>query len=62
MGPRAGLDGRKNLVATGILASTIRMESPDPARKLSANLYYIYHCCAYSEKLLMMVGGTVRNM
>ena len=35
---------------------------PDPARKLSANLYDICHCCVYSEKLLMMDGGTVRNM
>jgi len=35
---------------------------PDPARKLSANLYDIYHCCEYSEKLLMMDTGTVRNM
>jgi len=35
---------------------------PDPARKLSANLYDIYHCCMYSEKLLMMDRGTVRNM
>ena len=35
---------------------------PDPARKLSANLYDIYHCCVYSENLLMMVRGTVRNM
>jgi len=25
-----------------------------PARKMSANLYDIYHCCVYSEKLLMM--------
>jgi len=43
----------------------IRMElqfCPDPARKLSPNLYDIYHCCVYSEKLLMMDGGTVRNM
>jgi len=32
---------------------------PDPARKLSAN---IYHCCVYSEKLLTMDRGTVRNM
>ena len=31
---------------------------PDPARKL----YDIHHCCAYSEKLLMMDRGTVRNM
>jgi hypothetical protein len=42
------------------LASGIRMFSPDPARKLSANLYDIYHCCVYSEKHLMMDGGTVR--
>jgi hypothetical protein len=31
---------------------------PDPARKL----YDIYHCCVYSEKLLTMDTGTVRNM
>jgi len=30
---------------------------PDPARKL----YDIYHCCVYSEKLLMD-KATVRNM
>jgi hypothetical protein len=35
---------------------------PDPARKLSANLYDIYHCCMYNEKLLMTDRGTVRNM
>ena len=35
---------------------------PNPARKLSANLYDIYHCCVYSGKLLMMERGTVRNM
>jgi len=35
---------------------------PDPARKVSANMYDIYHCCVYSEKLLMMDRGTVRNM
>jgi len=35
---------------------------PDPVRKLSANMYDIYHCCEYSEKLLMMDRGTVRNM
>jgi len=45
------------------LASRIRTEFlPDPARKLSANLYDIYHCCVYSEKLLMMDRGTIRNM
>jgi hypothetical protein len=32
---------------------------PDPALQLSANLYDIYHCCMYSEKLLMMDRGTV---
>ena len=35
---------------------------PDPARKLSAKLYDIYHCSVYKEKLLMMDRGTVRNM
>ena len=44
------------------LASRIRMERPEPPRKLSANLYHIYHCCVYSEKLLMMDRRTVRNM
>jgi len=38
------------------------MEHPDPAHKLSTNLYDIYHCCVHSEKLLMMDRGTVRNM
>jgi hypothetical protein len=48
----------------GQLASRIRMELvlSDPARMLSANLYDIYRCCVYSEKLMMMDGGTVRNM
>jgi len=32
------------------------------ARKLSANLYDIHHCCLYSEKHMMMDRGTVRNM
>jgi len=35
---------------------------PDPARKLTADLYDIYHCCVCSEKLLMMDRGTVRNI
>jgi len=30
--------------------------------KLSANVYDIYHCCVYSEKLLIMDRGTVQNM
>jgi len=37
------------------LASRIRSERPDPAHKL----YDIYHCCVYSEKLLMMDRETV---
>ena len=45
------------------LASRIRTKRrPDPARKLSTKLYDRYHCCAYSEKLLMMDRETVRNM
>ena len=32
------------------------------ARKLSADLYDIYHGCVYSEKILMMDRGTVRNI
>jgi len=35
---------------------------PEPARKLSENLYGIYYCYVYSEILLMMDRGTVRNM
>jgi len=35
---------------------------PDPARKLSANLYDTYYCCVYSEELLVMDRGTVRNI
>jgi len=47
------------------LVSRIRTElqfHPDPAHKLSANLYDINHCCVYSEKLRMMDKGTVQNM
>jgi hypothetical protein len=33
-----------------------------PARKLSANLYDIYHWCVHSKRLLVMDRGTVRNM
>jgi hypothetical protein len=38
--------------------SIIRSYSP-AARKLSTNLYDIYHCCVYGEKLLMMDKGIV---
>ena len=47
------------------LASRIRTElqfRPDPARKLSANLYDICHYCVYSEKLMIVDRGTARNM
>jgi hypothetical protein len=44
------------------LAIKIRVFHPDPARKLSAKLYDIYKCCVYSEKLVMMDKGIVRNM
>jgi len=37
-------------------------DHPNPAHYLSANLCDIYHCCVYSEKLLMMDIGTVGNM
>ena len=46
-------------------ANRIRMElqfHPDPARSCQQNLYDIYHCCVYGQKLLMMDRGTVRNM
>jgi len=45
--------------------SRIRTElqfRPHPARKLSANLYDIYHCCVYSKKLLNVDRITVRDM
>jgi hypothetical protein len=47
------------------VASRIRMDLqfyPDPAHKLSANMYDIYRRCAYSEKLLTTDRETVRNM
>ena len=42
--------------------SPILILQPHPVYKLSANLYVIYHCCVYSDKLLMMERRTVRNM
>jgi len=35
---------------------------PNYARKLSANVYDIHHFCVYSEILLIMDRGTVRNV
>jgi len=35
---------------------------PDSARKLLINPNDIYHCCVYSEKLMMMDKEIVRNM
>jgi len=57
--------GMKFYVFRTVPLSIIRSFSlfhPDPACKLSANLYNIYHCCVYSEKLLIIDRGTVRNM
>jgi len=45
-----------------IIGSFSLHTQPMPARKLSANLYDVYHCCVYSEKLLMMDRGTVRKI
>jgi len=51
--------------STGVLHSTYSNGichtewNPDPARKLTANLYDIYHCRVYSEKLLLTDRGTV---
>ena len=52
---------RSAYASVGIAAVELQFP-PEPARKLSANLYDIYHCCVYSEKLLMMDRGTVRNV
>jgi len=49
-------------IRTEPVPSWARFRTDPAARKLSANLYDIYHCCVYSEKLLMMDTGTVRNM
>jgi len=45
-----------------IFADSLLSGAFAPASKLSANQYYIYHCCVYSEKLLMRDRGTGRNM
>jgi len=38
------------------------MFHPDPARKLSSNLYNMCQCRMYSGKLLMVGRETARNM
>ena len=45
-----------------LVIMTVCEQDQYPPRKLSADLYDIYHCCVYSEKLLMMDRGTLRNM
>jgi hypothetical protein len=47
---------------TGLLTACGQDQDGTAARKLSANLYDIYHCCVYSKKHLMMDRGSVRNM
>ena len=46
---------------TGLLTACVQFR-PDPSRKLSANLYDIYHCCVHNETLLMIDSGNVRNV
>jgi len=55
-------DGICHRFANSLRAGSGRNFRPDPARKLSANLYDIHHPCVYSEKLLMMDRGTAQNM
>jgi len=43
------------------LSETCRVLFQNKFEKL-VNLYDIHHCCVYSEKLLMMGRGAVRNM
>jgi hypothetical protein len=43
-------------------ADSLQQDQDDPTCRLSANLYDMYHCCVYSEILLMMERGTVENM
>jgi len=56
---------RSGVCHTGLLTACLQDQdgksllTADPAHKQSANLYDIYHCCVYSEKLLMMDRGTV---
>ena len=49
-------DGQRNCPKHVEFYSKNKFEKfrPDPARKLSPKVYDIYHCCVYSEKLLMM--------
>ena len=44
------------------LASRIRTELQFRADPADRKLCDIYHCCVYSEQLLMIDRGTVRNM
>ena len=41
-------------ISYSLRAGSGRNFPSDPARKLSANLYDIYHCFVYNEKLLVM--------
>jgi len=45
-----------------VLRTAYKQDQDDPACKLFANRYDVYHCCVYSEVLLMMDRGTIRNM
>jgi len=54
--------GSNGICHTGFLTACEQDQDGTAVRKLSKNLYDIYHCCVYSEKHLMMDRGTVRNM
>ena len=44
------------------LASRIKTAALILLANCQQNLYDVYHCCVYFEKLLMMDRGIVRNM
>jgi hypothetical protein len=53
-------------LGTGIchtgLKITFEQDQDGPFRKLSSNMYDMYQCQVYSDKVLMMGRGTARNM
>jgi len=57
--PKKARQVRSNVDHSILILSGRNQFHPDPACKLSANLYDIYHSCVCSEKILMMDRGTV---
>ena len=67
LSPSLGVFHCNGICHTGLLTACEQDQDgtqfhSNPACKLSVNLYDTYHCCVYSEKLLMMDRGTVQNM